>query len=299
MPIHPLLAPLAQFLLSDNPDMRQIYRYAVLVPIAILVSLVIIYLVRRRAMNNARSLTSMSGGFMSLDRMRKDGLITDEEYRAMRQKMADRHLKEAERDSKKPEELAALALTPELARELVTHPPDERVRASLAGLGRRFDERDVEEFRRRWQAVDAGVGVGSAPPAKDEVLSRDGASGPSSPPEETRPNEKAARSSSPVAPPLRDYGDDPDFVPGDPLSVPRRASEAPPSSRTEDRAPAEPAPAPASQRNAPPPPTAPSSAPASPAADRASEIEDLYARGVISTEEYLRLRDLVRREGTD
>lgn len=298
------LPPLAQFLLSDNPEMRQIYRYAVLVPIAIVVSLIIIFIVRRMAINRTRSLTSMSGGFMSLDRMRQQGLITDEEYRTMRQKMADRHLRETEADTKKTSDLSTLAMSPELARSLITHPPDERVRASLAGLGRKFDETDVEEIRRKWAAAD-GAAEDAVPAARLTPAGKmsgvesagrgdDDASAPGD--IEAPDSEGTAGGTAVRAAARRDYSDDPDFVPGDPLSDPRmsRAGElepkAAPTAAVRDDAPP---PASAPTPNAKPQTAAPA---ASSPAGRAAEIEDLFARGVISTEEYLRLRELVKRD---
>ncbi|GEM_PF-4693197 len=125
--------------LARFPDLAEIVRWAILLPVLIIAiffgRLVLRGLVNRRV----RSIERIGMDFGSLDRMKGGGLISEQEYRLLRKKMAERHLEEvkAEKDAAKAGQvLQAIEADPALAPRLLP-PSSERARQALADLGRK------------------------------------------------------------------------------------------------------------------------------------------------------------------
>lgn len=121
-------------LLNRFPAMNEIYIYAILIPV--LVAIIFIgRLVLRSAVNKkVHGISTIGMTFGDIDKMRKEGLISEQEYKEIRQKMARRELENQTGEKKKlnaAQILAAIEAEPELAKTLIG-PGSERARAALA-----------------------------------------------------------------------------------------------------------------------------------------------------------------------
>lgn len=261
---------------SRFPVLGEAYFYAVAVPVALIALYYGRYLIRRAITNRVRSIDVSSAGFGDLDVLKKKLLVTDDEYRLMRKKVAERQLEEMrERERLMKEDprkfLAALEVNPDLVAQL-RGSDDARVRAALDGLGKRHSDDELEEWRKaKPTAYDYGRGE-PTPRPKPTV--------------------------------------DPDaIVPGDPLSDPRFVAApreaAPPPGADEVAASVESiSPEPSATPTVPPPTPTPRSplatdpppgdaAPPRAAKSRSRDLDLMLERGIIGRAEYDRLTSLL------
>lgn len=257
-------------ILARYPALGEAYVWAIAAPVLIIGIFLARYLLRRAVDRKVRSIQTMGADFGGLELMRRRGLISEEEYRAARKKTAERQLREMqarESGADPRRELQAFELDPELLRAQAQESQDPRVRASLAGLGRKHDDAELEAWRKaRPTAYDYGRGDGANPGTDSE--------------ERKRPSdrESAVMAPAPLEPlPADGAWVEEILVPGDPLSDERLrrrgAPEAPPA---KDAA-----------RPAPAPPRA--------GDGRSGDLERMLERGLVTREEYDRLRALLER----
>lgn len=228
-----------------------------------------------------RSIDASAMAFMSLDEMRKRGLISAREHKEMRSKMAQRTLREQQEADKGAtvQALAAVEIDPAVALRLVRDAkPDDLVKASLAGLGR--PQADPEEGWRELEKIRE----------RDRTGPRIGAAAL----EEQRAKEDAERVAAQLARQL--LGEPP--PPEKPKAIQEPEAEIEIEGLDEIERPTRPKPA-------PPKPRAPLPSKEELLADplfakqsardtaakkkKTKDIDQLYAKGLISQEEYERL----------
>lgn len=303
------------------PVLGDAYFYAA-VPALLVVTFIGRFWLRALVNRRVKSIGIDGGAFLSLDQMRKRGLINEDEYKGMRRKMAERQMKEMTaqptlgRDA--ADVLMAIQANPELAKTML-QPSDELVRRSLAGLGKKHADDEV------WEPA-PGVVVGAYPGTEAALAAKMGrgselvASAPAhavlTPGQVDRIVARAAHPSPATllaatlaaAPlPIEDWDS---FNPGDPLSDPRLNAQpeppAPAQSETASLSPAASSPLPMTPPMQPPPAQAAPTRPARPAAMPAfappprkkggsapMDIDALLEKGLISREEYDRLNGLM------
>lgn len=113
--------------------------YMCAIPIALFALFIARYFIRASVNQRVKAVESSTVGFMGLAEMRKKGLITEEEYRKMRKKVATQVLEEQKEEAEKAtaaETLMAIEADPALAEKLIPK-SNPRARAAVAGIGKR------------------------------------------------------------------------------------------------------------------------------------------------------------------
>ncbi len=231
-PALPFFLPLLQF---EGMEGNQIldyfnnlyFRYGGFGVLLIVILFLLRLLIRSAVNKRVKSIHADGMGFMDVEQMRKKGLITEEEYKGVRKRLAERQLKqmkEQEESKKTVELLHAVEMNPELARTLIP----------------------IESKPNPPSLQSAAIKSPPSPSSSNPSHSPS----PSSPPPPTFSTPSTAEQSSEIV------------TPGDPLSDPRYLKKIAPSPASTEKS------------------------------KKSKDLEDLFAKGLISREEYNRLATL-------
>lgn len=286
------------------PEMGEAYLYAAAVPVVAIVFFIGRYVLRAMVNRRVHSIDMIAVGFGDLEEMHKKGLITEEEYKTMRKRVAKRQLEQSqalEGTKTAMKTLETMELNPEAVEEILGE-SSELARRSLVGL---HEKGGGEGADPRWAEP-----TGSTKPPSTEPSS---ALPPAAPPEDplyvTDPLANferdrvalAARPELALPPPSR---------PGPPRPPPLAEPPAPPPTRPKPEATSQivedlecaeqmASPAAAPTEIAPahvPGPAAKDSGGSGPtsAPTGRDDVEKLLAKGLISHEEFERLSALFK-----
>lgn len=246
--------------------MSDVVLWAVLITILMVFIFVGRFALRSMVNKRVRGINEVGMTFMDIEKMKRTGLISDEELKEVRKRLAQRELAEHTADTKQglsaAQILATIEADPSTARQLLP-PSSERARAAVAGLGHAHPEADSELIM----------------PRVPEPLS---------PPPARKSRASAEQPSEPDAEP--EYNTDPLYQPA--------KAEAKPELHPQRPAPQPTAKQPLQHAGAPRVP-APAAPPRKASSGKQLDIDTLLSKGLISRDEYDRLASLVDEAGKD